>query len=51
MGEALGLTRKTVMKYVRSLEEKCLITTEHTTVTLKIRQEIKTEICTIPYDP
>lgn len=35
MGEALGLTRKTVMKYVRSLEEKCLITTEHTTVTLK----------------
>lgn len=29
MGEALGLTRKTVMKYVRSLEEKCLITTEH----------------------
>lgn len=35
MGEALGLTRKTVMKYVRSLEEKCLITTEHTTITLK----------------
>lgn len=35
MGEALNLTRKTVMKYVRSLEEKCLITTEHTTVTLK----------------
>lgn len=35
IGEALGLTRKTVMKYVRSLEEKCLITTEHTTVTLK----------------
>ena len=35
MGEALGLTRKTVMKYVRSLEDKCLITTEHTTVTLK----------------
>ena len=35
MGEALGLTRKTVMKYVRSLEEKCLITTEHTTATLK----------------
>lgn len=35
MGEALNLTRKTIMKYVRSLEEKCLITTEHTTVTLK----------------
>ena len=35
MGEALGLTRNTIMKYVRSLEEKCLITTEHTTVTLK----------------
>ncbi len=35
MGEALNLTRKTVMKYVKSLEEKCLITTEHTTVTLK----------------
>ena len=35
IGEALGLTRKTVMKYVRCLEEKCLITTEHTTVTLK----------------
>lgn len=35
MGEALNFTRKTVMKYVKSLEEKCLITTEHTTVTLK----------------
>lgn len=35
MGEALGLTRKTVMKYVRSLEDRCLITTEQTTVTLK----------------
>lgn len=35
MGEALGLTRKTVMKYVRSLEDKCLISTEQTTVTLK----------------
>lgn len=35
MGEALGLTRKTVMKYVRSLEDKCLIATEQTTVTLK----------------
>lgn len=35
MGEALSLTRKTVMKYVRSLEDKCLISTEQTTVTLK----------------
>lgn len=35
MGEALGLTRKTVMKHVRSLEDKCLISTEQTTVTLK----------------
>lgn len=35
MGEALGLTRKTVMKYVRSLEDRCLISTEQTTVTLK----------------
>ena len=35
MGEALGLTRKTVMKYVRSLEDKCLISTEPTMVTLK----------------
>ena len=35
MGEALGLTRKTVMKYVRSLEYRCLISTEQTTVTLK----------------
>ena len=35
MGEALGLTRKTVMKYVRSLEDRCLISTEPTTVTLK----------------
>ena len=26
----------TFTKYVRSLEEKCLITTEHTTVTLKL---------------
>ncbi len=35
MGEALGLTRKTVMKYVRNLEDRCLISTEPTTVTLK----------------
>ena len=35
MGEALSLTRKTIMKYVRSLEGRCLISTERTTVTLK----------------
>ena len=35
MGEALGLTRKTVMKHVRSLEDKCLIYTEPTEVILK----------------
>ena len=39
MGEALGLTRKTVMKYVKSLEDKRLISTEHTTVTLKSGQK------------
>ena len=35
IGNALGMSRKTVMKYVKSLEDKCLIATEHTTVTLK----------------
>lgn len=35
IGKALKMSKKTVMKYVKSLEEKCLITTEHTTVTLK----------------
>ena len=35
IGNALKMSKKTVMKYVKSLEEKCLITTEHTTVTLK----------------
>lgn len=35
IGNALGMSRKTVMKYVKSLEDKCLISTEHTTVTLK----------------
>ncbi len=35
IGNALGLSKNTVMKYVKSLEEKCFITTEHTTVTLK----------------
>lgn len=35
IGRALKMSRNTVRKYVRSLEEKCLITTEHTTVTLK----------------
>ena len=35
IGKALNMSKKTVMKYVKSLEEKCLIVTEHTTVTLK----------------
>ena len=35
IGQALNMSKKTVMKYVKSLEDKCLITTEHTTVTLK----------------
>lgn len=35
IGNALKMSKKTVMKHVKSLEEKCLIVTEHTTVTLK----------------
>ena len=35
IGNALKMSKKTVMKYVKSLEDKCLISTEHTTVTLK----------------
>ena len=35
IGNALKMSKKTVMKYVKSLENKCLIRTEHTTVTLK----------------
>ena len=35
IGNALKMSNKTVMKYVKSLEDKCLISTEHTTVTLK----------------
>ena len=35
IGEAVGMRRNTVCKYVRSLEEKGLIRTERTTVTLK----------------
>ena len=35
IGTALKMSKKTVMKYVKSLEDKCLITTERTTVTLK----------------
>ena len=35
IGRALKMSKKTVMKYIKSLEEKCLITTEHTTVILK----------------
>ncbi len=39
IGTALKMSKKTVMKYVKSLEDKCLITTEHTTVTLKSGQK------------
>ena len=35
IGNALKMSKKTVMKYVKSLEDKYLITTEHTMVTLK----------------
>ena len=35
IGKALGMSENTVSKYVRSLEEKGLIRTERTTVTLK----------------
>ena len=35
IGKALKMSKKTVMKYVKSLEEKGFITTEYTTVTLK----------------
>ena len=35
IGEAVGMSRNTVAKYVRQLEEKGLIRTERTTITLK----------------
>ena len=35
IGDAVGMSRNTVCKYVRSLEEKGLIRTERTTATLK----------------
>ena len=35
IGEAVGMSRNAVAKYVRQLEEKGLIRTERTTVTLK----------------
>lgn len=35
IGKVLKMSKKTVMKYVKNLEDKCLITTEHTTITLK----------------
>ena len=39
IGNALKMSKKTVMKYVKSLEDKCLIATEHTTVTLRSGQK------------
>ncbi len=35
IGQAVGMSRNTVRKYVESLERKGFITTEYTTVTLK----------------
>ena len=35
IGDAVGMSRNTVCKYVRSLEEKGLVRTERTTVTMK----------------
>ena len=35
IGEAVGMSRNTVRKYVQKLEERGLIRTERTTVTLK----------------
>ena len=39
IGNALKMSKKTVMKYVKSLEDKRLISIEHTTVTLKSGQK------------
>ena len=39
IGTALKMSKKTVMKYVKSLEDKYLISTEHTTITLKSGQK------------
>ena len=39
IGKALKMSKKTVMKYVKSLEDKYLISTEHTTITLKSGQK------------
>ena len=39
IGNALKMSKKTVMKYVKSLEHKYLISTEHTTITLKTGQK------------
>ena len=35
IGKTFNISKNTVMKYVRNLEEKCLIYTEPTKVTLK----------------
>lgn len=35
IGEAIGMSKKTVQKYVRSLENKHLISTEYTTIITK----------------
>ena len=53
IGKALKMSRNTVMKYVHSLEEKGLITTEHTSVItqegIKRNGNLKYQILPIQY--
>ena len=53
IGNALKMSRNTVMKYVHSLEEKGLITTEHTSVItqagIKRNGNLKYQILPIKY--
>ena len=53
IGKALKMSRNTVMKYVHSLEEKGLITTEHTSVItqagIKRNGNLKYQILPIKY--
>ena len=54
IGNALKMSRNTVMKYVHSLEEKGLITTEHTSVItqagIKRNGNLKYQILPIKYE-
>ncbi len=53
IGDALKMSRNTVMKYVHSLEERGLITTEHTSVItqagIKRNGNLKYQILPIKY--